>query len=77
MPVLVKFKKIVIRLLLDRTFGIHLHAFHGDSELVIGVNPVKVIQGTLPHSIQNWVLDWSRQHEKEVLMKSATGRYIN
>ena len=48
MPVLSKFNGIVIRMLLDRTFGMRLHAFYGDTELVIGLNPPRVIQGDVP-----------------------------
>ncbi len=58
MPVLAKFNGIVIRVLLDRTFGTHFHVFHGDSELVIGINPLRVIQGEAPEWVRELALDW-------------------
>ncbi len=67
MPVLAKCDGIVIRMLIDRTFGTHIHAFYGDSELVIGLNPVHVIQGEVPPWVREWTLDWVKLHQREVL----------
>jgi hypothetical protein len=62
MPVLSKFDGIVIRLLIDRTFGMRLHAFYGDSELVMGLNPLRVIQGDVPSWVQERALEWATQY---------------
>jgi hypothetical protein len=67
MPVLAKSCGIVIRMLIDRTFGTHLHAFYGDSELVMALNPVRAIQGDVPLWVRSWALDWARLHEDELL----------
>jgi hypothetical protein len=67
MPVLAKFSGIVIRKLIDRTFGTRLHAIYGDSELVIGLNPVRVIQGDVPRWVQEWSINWVQTHEDELL----------
>ena len=67
MPVLAKFGGIVIRLLIDRTFGIHVHAFYGDFELVLGLKPLRVIQGDAPSWVREWVLQWVGQRENELL----------
>jgi hypothetical protein len=66
MPVLSKLHGIIIRMLVDRTFGIHLHAFYGDCEMVVGLNPVRVIQGEVPSWVEQWVLDWIRRHTAEL-----------
>jgi hypothetical protein len=58
MPVLAKANGIVMRMLIDQTFGTHFHAFYGDSELVIGLNPLRVIQGEAPPWVREWALDW-------------------
>ncbi len=65
MPVLAKFGGIVIRLLIDRTFGTHFHAFYGDCELVIGVNPLRVIQGEAPFWVQDWALEWVEHYQAD------------
>lgn len=67
MPVLAHFGGIVMRMLIDRTFGTHFHAFYGDNELVIGLNPLRVIQGDAPGWVREWALNWVRQHQAEFL----------
>jgi hypothetical protein len=62
MPVLTKFRGIVIRLLFHQTFGTHYHAFYGDSELVIALNPLRIIQGEAPSWVGDWALEWVKQH---------------
>jgi hypothetical protein len=54
-------------MLFDRTFGIRLHAFYGDSELVVGLNPVRVIQSEVPAWVEAWVLNWVKYHQNEFL----------
>jgi hypothetical protein len=66
MPVLAKFCGIVIRMLIDRSFGTHFHAFFGDTELVIALNPLRVIQGDVPAWVRDWALDWVRQHQRRL-----------
>jgi Domain of unknown function (DUF4160) len=66
MPVLAKFCGIVIRMLFDQTFGTHFHAFYGDSELVIGLNPLRVIQGEAPPWVRDWALDWVGHYQREL-----------
>lgn len=67
MPVIAKFGGIVIRLVVDRTFGTHIHVFYGDSELVIALNPMRVIQGEAPAWVQDWALHWVTYHQHELL----------
>jgi hypothetical protein len=67
MPVLLKFGGIVIRMLFDRTFGIHLHAFYDGSELVVGLNPVRVIQSEVPAWVEAWVLAWVENNQNKFL----------
>ena len=63
MPVLAKFHGIVIRLLRHSTFGTHLHAIYGDDELVIGLKPVRVIQGDVPAWVGVCALNWAREYQ--------------
>ena len=67
MPVLAKSSGIVIRMLIDRTFGTHVHALYGDAEMVIGLNPTRVIQGEVPRWVQEWALEWVAHHQGEFL----------
>jgi len=55
-----------MRLLIDRTFGTRVHAFYGDTELVIGLTPLRVIQGDAPSWVRDWALWWVRWHQNEL-----------
>jgi hypothetical protein len=74
MQVIAKFGGIVIRMLLDRTFGTHFHAFHGDTELVIGINPVRVIQGEAPEWVRKLALEWVVNHQSNMFPGLKPGR---
>jgi hypothetical protein len=67
MAVLAKSCGIVMRKLIDRTFGTRLHAIYGDSELVIGLKPVRLIQGEAPQWVREWSMNWARTHEQELV----------
>ncbi len=73
MPVIARFAGIVVRLLIDRTFGTHVHAFYGDSELVIGLAPLRVIQGDAPLWVRDWVLWWVEHHQHDLLASRRGG----
>ncbi len=73
MAVLAKLDGIVIRLVIDRTFGVHLHAFQGEAEMVMGLNPVRVIQGDLPVEARECALNWAIAHERSVLGNARWG----
>ncbi len=68
MPVIARFCGIVLRLIIHRTFGTHIHVFYGDSELVIGLNPLRVIQGEAPSWVRDWALDWVGHHKRDILL---------
>jgi len=66
MPVLAKFCGIVIRMLIGPTIGMRVHAFHGDSEVVVALNPLRVIQSDAPQWVDARVLAWIREHQNEL-----------
>jgi len=68
MPVIAKFCGIVLRLLIDQTFGTHVHVFYADSELVIGLNPLRVIQGDAPSWVREWALEWLGRRQRKMLL---------
>ncbi len=67
MPVISKFYGIVIRMLVIRPFVAHFHAIYGNTELVVAVNPVRIIQGDAPRRVRDMVLEWAVQHQRELL----------
>ena len=72
MPVISKFYGIVIRMLFIRPFAAHFHAIYENWELVVGVSPVRIIQGDAPSRVCKMVLEWAAQHQSELL--DAWGR---
>jgi hypothetical protein len=66
MPVISRFYGVVIRMLGARGMGARFHAIYGDSELVISIDPIRVIQGEAPAGIRELVLRWGLQHQKEL-----------
>jgi hypothetical protein len=67
MPVLSKFYGIVIRMVFIRTFAAHFHAIYGPSELVVGIAPLRVIQGEAPGRVRDMVFEWAEAHQEELL----------
>ena len=67
MPVIARFCGIVIRLLTLQSFGTRLHAFHGDSELIVDLASLRIIDGAVPLGVQEMILAWARAHQKQLL----------
>ncbi len=67
MPVLAKFYGIVIRMAHSRALGAHFLATYGETELVVGLNPLRVIQSNAPQRVHHLVLEWARAHYIDLL----------
>ena len=67
MPVLSKFYGIIIRMAFSRAFGAHFHATYEDSELIVGLNPLRIVQGDAPPRVRDLVLEWAHSHYAELL----------
>ena len=67
MPVLSKFYGIVIRMLFIQPFTAHFHAIYENSELIVSIVPLRIIQGEAPGRVRAMVLEWAAQHEEELM----------
>jgi hypothetical protein len=67
MPVISKFYGIVIRMLIIRPFTAHFHAFYENCELIVGIAPLRIIQGDAPGRVRSLVIEWATQHQQELL----------
>ena len=67
MPVISKFYGIVIRMLGARLLDARFHAIYEDSELVVGIWPLKIIDGDAPRRVREMVLEWAANHQQELL----------
>src|SRR2546429_9835681 len=67
MPVLSKFYGIVIRIALIRAFTAHFHAMYGQWELIVGISPLRIIQGDASLPVRDMVIEWAAQHQRELM----------
>ena len=67
MPVLAKFYGIVIRMFQVRGMPARFHAIYQDSELVVEIEPLRIVQGSAPLRVADMVLEWARAHQTELL----------
>src|SRR5262249_53573194 len=67
MPVISKFYGIVIRILRAHGLEPQFHAIYGNSELVVSIWPLAVVQGDAPRRVREMVLEWAIQHQQELL----------
>ncbi len=67
MPVISKFYGIVIRMLFVRCLAARFHAFYGDYELVVSINPPRVLEGCAPARACELVLEWASAHQSELM----------
>lgn len=68
MPVLSRFYGIIIRMAFTKAFGAHFHATYEDSEIVVGLNPLRIIQGDAPARVRDLVLEWAQAHYADLLL---------
>ena len=67
MPVISKFYGIVIRMVGGGQLEPRFHAIYGDSELVVSLWPLQVVQGEAPRRVCDMVLEWAMVHQDELL----------
>jgi uncharacterized protein DUF4160 len=67
MPVISKFYGIVIRMLCARPLDARFHAIYGESELVVSIWPLRIIQGDAPSRVRDMVLEWAAKHQQELI----------
>jgi hypothetical protein len=67
MPVIAKFFGIVIRMFRLHGMPARFYAIYQDSELVIEIAPLRVVQGSAPARVAELVLEWASLHQPELL----------
>ncbi|HXT38617.1 MAG TPA: DUF4160 domain-containing protein [Candidatus Angelobacter sp.] len=67
MPVISKFYGIVIRMLRAQGLAARFYAIYENTELVVSIWPLRIIQGDAPSRVREMVLEWAAQHQQELL----------
>jgi hypothetical protein len=67
MPEVSRFFGIVIRMYFDEHLPPHFHAIYGGYEAQVGIDPIKVLEGKLPHRAISMVIEWAALHQRELM----------
>lgn len=67
MPTISIFYGILIKMLFDDHNPPHFHAEYGEYELVVTINPIKIIKGDAPKRVNSMILEWTALHQEELL----------
>jgi hypothetical protein len=67
MPEISRFFGIIIRMFFDDHAPPHLHAAYGEFAAVLAIDPIRVMESTLPARALSLVIEWMALHREELL----------
>lgn len=67
MPTISIFYGILIKMFFDDHMPPHFHAEYGEYELVIAINPIKIIKGNAPKRVKSMILEWTALHQEDLV----------
>jgi hypothetical protein len=67
-----RFFGVVIRMFFDDHQPPHLHAQYGEDSALVAIQPISVIETTLPTRALSMVLEWTALHQEE-FWKTGSG----
>jgi hypothetical protein len=68
LPTISTFYGILIQMYYSDHNPPHFHAIYGDYELLIGMSPIKILEGSAPSRVISMVLEWAAIHQGELLV---------
>lgn len=75
MPQVSQFLGIVIYMYFSEHGVPHFHAIYGQFEAVIGIQPVRVLDGRLPRRVQSLVFEWAAIYQGELAANWELARH--
>jgi hypothetical protein len=66
MPEISRFFGIAIRMYFDDHNPPHFHAIYEGREIQVSINPIQILQGSLPTRATSMVLEWAALHQHEL-----------
>jgi hypothetical protein len=45
----------------------HFHAGYGETELIVGIAPIRILRGNASKRVISMVLEWAALHQEELL----------
>ena len=67
MPTISEFYGILIQMFYDDHNPPHFHAVYGEFEILVGISPIRILEGTAPGRVKSMVLEWAALHQAELL----------
>lgn len=67
MPTISTFFGITIQMFYNDHNPPHFHANYGDDEALVGISPIRIIEGNLPNRVKSLVFEWAALHQVELL----------
>lgn len=67
MPEVCRFFGIIIRMYFDEHVPPHFHAIYGEYEAQVGIDPIEVLAGKLPHRATSMVIEWAALHQWKLM----------
>ena len=67
MPTICMFRGIKIYINWRDHMPPHFHAKYGDSEVIVSINDIEVLEGTMPNKQLKMLLGWAAFHQEELL----------
>ena len=66
MPMICMFRGIKIYIYWREHVPPHFHAFYGDNEVLVSIDELEVIEGTIPSKQLKMLLGWAAFHQDEL-----------
>lgn len=67
MPEISRFYGIIIRMFYRDHAPPHFHAIYGEHELIVGIQPIDILEGQAPARVRSMVTEWAAIHQDELL----------
>lgn len=67
MPSISTFYGIVIQIFYSDHNPPHFHAVYQESEILVGISPIRILAGTVPNRVKSMVLEWAALHQAELM----------
>ncbi len=66
MPRISEFFGIAIYMYFQEHGAPHFHAIYGRYDSPVAIDPIKILEGTLPHRVQSLVFEWAEKYQTEL-----------
>lgn len=67
MPEISRFFGVIIRMYFDEHEPPHFHAIYSGEEAQVGIDPIHLLRGGLPHRALSMVFEWAALHQHKLM----------